>query len=117
MRYILKEFFFKVVCPVVAALFLFAMFKNVFTNNGVTDYKLVMLVCGIPFGMRYMYVWLIPRRLDIGGTVGTFAFTFLIGGLVGSVVMVWKLLCAVYYFFKCIVQAVMLATGRLEMEA
>ena len=53
---IAKDFFFKTVAPVCIALFLFAMFKNVFTKDGVTDYMMIWIMCGIPFGIRRMYL-------------------------------------------------------------
>ena len=44
--------------------------------------------------MAYKNVFLddSKRVLDIGGTVGMFAFNLLIGGMIGSVVLTWRLL-------------------------
>lgn len=47
-----KDFFKRTVLPAVIALFLFFMFKNVFTEDGQTNYFYVWLCCGIPFGIR-----------------------------------------------------------------
>ena len=94
---IVKDFLKKTVIPVFIAWFLFAMFKNVFTKDGVTDYFMVWLVCGIPFGIWRLRLWIIPRGLDIGGTVGTWAFNFIVGGIIGGVVIVWRLVCAAWY--------------------
>jgi hypothetical protein len=73
------------------------MFKPVFTNDGVTDYFKVWLACGVPFGIWRLRVWLIPRGFDIGGTVGVWALNIIIGGLIGGVVVVWRLLVAAWY--------------------
>ena len=43
-----KDFFKRTVLPAVIALFLFFMFKNVFTEDGQTNYFYVWLCCGIP---------------------------------------------------------------------
>jgi len=94
---IAKDFFSKVVLPVFIAWFLYAMFKPVFTKEGVTDYFLVWLMCGIPFGIRRVYLWIIPRGFDIGGTVGVWAINFIVGGLIGGVVLIWRLVCAAWY--------------------
>ena len=51
-----KDFFKRTVLPVTVTLFLFYMFKNVFTENGKTEYFYVWLCCGIPFGIRRMFV-------------------------------------------------------------
>ena len=57
-----KDFFKRTVLPAVIALFLFFMFKNVFTEDGQTNYFYVWLCCGIPFGIRRMFV---PRSIFI----------------------------------------------------
>jgi len=94
---IVKDFFFKTVFPVCIAWFLFAMFKNVFTNDGETNYFYVWLVCGIPFGIRRMYLWLIPRGFDLGGTLGVWALNFIVGGIIGGFILIWRLICAAWY--------------------
>jgi len=99
---IIKDFFKKTVLPVCLAWFLFAMFKPVFTRDGVTDYFLVWLMCGIPFGIRRVYLWLIPSGFDLGGTVGVWALNFIVGGLIGGVVLVWRLVCAAWYLILTI---------------
>ena len=49
-----------------------------------------------------MYFWMIPKGFDIGGTVGMFAFNLLIGGMIGSVVLTWRLLMVGTYLLKSI---------------
>jgi hypothetical protein len=105
-KQITKEFFFKTVAPVLIAWFLFTMFKDLFTKNGVTDYFYIWIVCGIPFGIRRMHLWLIPRGLDIGGTAGVWALNFIVGGIIGGFVLVWRLACAVCYLFITIYRIV-----------
>ncbi|WP_407831792.1 DUF6050 family protein [Synergistes jonesii] len=38
------------------------------TKDGKTDYFLVWLICGIPFGIRRMFVWLVPFDHDLAAT-------------------------------------------------
>jgi len=103
---IAKDFLLKVILPVFLAWFLFAMFKPVFTNDGATDYFKVWLACGVPFGIWRLRVWLIPRGYDIGGTVGVWALNIIIGGLIGGVVIVWRLLVAAWYLILTIYRIV-----------
>ena len=49
-----------------------------------------------------MILWLIPKNYGIAGTVGVFAMGCLISGLVGSVVVVWKLLIAMVTLVRCL---------------
>mgnify|MGYP005802773717 FL=1 len=68
---IVRCFFKKVVLPVALAAFLFFLFRPVCTEeNGAVNYVLLWILCGIPFGIRRMFVWLVPHGYDIGGTVG-----------------------------------------------
>lgn len=89
-----KDFFKRTVLPAVIALFLFFMFKNVFTEDGQTNYFYVWLCCGIPFGIRRMFVWLVPHGYDIAGTVGIIALNFILGGIIGGVILIWRLVVA-----------------------
>ena len=98
---ILKNFLQKVVLPVVLAVFLFFLFRPVCAEeNGTINYVLLWILCGIPFGIRRMFLWLVPRNYDIAGTVGIWAVNFIVGGLIGGVVLIWRLACAVFYLFK-----------------
>ena len=91
------DFFKKTVTPVLLALILFYTFKTIFTKDGVTNYFYVWLCCGIPFGIRRMFVWLVPHGYDTGGTFGIIALNFIVGGLIGGVILVWRLVVAAWY--------------------
>ena len=78
-------------------LILFLIFKSIFTKEGVTNYSYVLLCCGILYGIRKMFVWIIPHGYDIGGTIGIIAFNFIIGGFIGIFVLGFQLLCVAWY--------------------
>lgn len=44
-----------------------------------------------------MFVWLIPNGYDLASTVGIVALNFIVGGLIGGVILIWRLLCAGWY--------------------
>ena len=92
-----KDFFKKTVLTVLIAGVLFYWAALVFTKDGVTNYFYVWLCCGIPFGIRRMFVWLIPRGFDLSGTVGVVALNFIVGGLIGGVILIWRLAVAAWY--------------------
>ena len=83
----------KTVVPVLLALILFYAFKTIFTKDGVTNYFYVWICCGI----RRMFVWLVPHGYDTGGTFGIIALNFIVGGLIGGVILVWRLVVAAWY--------------------
>lgn len=92
---VMKEFLKKTVIPVVVALFLFSMFSRIFIENGAPDY-FVWLACGVPFGIGKMFT-LIPIGFGISGTVGVVALNLVLGGLIGGVILIWKLAVAIWY--------------------
>ena len=93
---VMKEFLKKAVIPVVVALFLFSMFSRIFIENGAPDYFLIWLACGVPFGIGKMFT-LIPIGFGISGTVGVVALNLVLGGLIGGVILIWKLAVALWY--------------------
>lgn len=76
-------------------------FKSACTKDGVTDYVWLFILCGLPFGIPRMFAWIVP-----GGSLGTalplFLLNFIIGGVIGGFVLVWRLLVAVWYIFLTI---------------
>ncbi len=95
-REIMIDFLKKAVLPIVIALLLFSIFSRIFTENGVRDYFLIWLACGVPFGIGKMFT-LIPIGFDIAGTVGIVALNVILGGLIGGVILIWRLAVAVWY--------------------
>ena len=93
---VIKEFFKKSVLPVAVAALLYCIFKSVCTKDGVTDYVWLFILCGLPFGIPRMFAWIVP-----GGSLGTalplFLLNFIIGGVIGGFVLVWRLLVAAWY--------------------
>ena len=92
-----KDFFKRTVLPVIIAWFLFSMFKNVFTNNGERITFIYGCAAVFPFGIRRMFVWLVPHGYDLGGTLGIVALNFVLGGIIGGVILIWRLVCAAWY--------------------
>ena len=93
---VMKEFLKKTILPIVAALLLFSIFSRIFTKNGSIDFFLVWLACGVPFGIGKMFT-LIPIGFGISGTVGVVALNIVLSGLIGGVILIWKLAVAVWY--------------------
>lgn len=93
---ITKDFFKKTVLPIVAALLLFSIFSRIFIENGTRDFFLIWLACGVPFGIGKMFT-LIPIGFGISGTVGVVALNLILGGLIGGVILIYKLVVAVWY--------------------
>lgn len=97
-----SEFIKRVVIPVVSALFLAALFRPLCMENGECDYLSLWWFMGIPFGIHRMFFWVIPNGYDIGGTVGILFLNVLVGGVIGGIVLAWRLLLAAVYLAKAV---------------
>ena len=87
----IKEFFKKAVLPVAIAGLLYCIFKSACIRNGELDLLWLWILCGLPFGIHRMYVWIVPGGSSLGGGAALFALNFIIGGLIGGFVLVrWK---------------------------
>ncbi len=93
---VMKDFMKKTVLPVVVALLLFSIFSRILVENGTPNYFLIWLACGVPFGIGKMFT-LIPIGFGISGTVGVVALNIVLGGLIGGVILIYRLAVAVWY--------------------
>lgn len=108
----IKEFLKKVVWPIAAASFFAVLFYPLCVENGVCDYLKLWLFTGIPFGVQRMYFWLVPKGYDIGATFAIFVLNLLFGGVIGGVVLVWRLIAALFFMAKALVSGMTWAVGK-----
>ena len=70
-------------------------------------------LAGIPFGVHRMFVWVIPKSFDLGGTVGMLVFNLLVGGVIGGFALVWNVTRAVFYLLCGIVAVFRWGAGKI----
>ena len=87
----------KVIVPALVIVVLFAVLRPLCIQDGKCNYLLLLLLMGIPFGIGKMCVWMVPRGFDLGGTLAVWTMNFLIGGLIGSVVLLAMVGQAIIY--------------------
>lgn len=93
----IKDFFIKSIPPVTVAMLLYFIFKSSCMKDGALDYVWLWILCGLPFGLHRMYLWIIPGGRSFGGGLAVFALNFIIGGVIGGFVLTWRLIVAVWY--------------------
>lgn len=103
----------KVILPVVLVGLLLLMFYPVCSVDGTTDYFMLWILVGFPFGVRRMCLWLIPKNYGLSGSIGIFAFNCIIGGLIGGVVVIYCLRMAVVTIIRCI----MVGFGQIVLKS
>lgn len=91
------HFFRKSVIPVASVALLVCIFKSACTKDGAVDYLRLWILCGLPFGLHRMWLWFVPDGGSMGGGIALFALNFIVGGIIGGVVLAWRLIVAVWY--------------------
>ena len=94
---VLYLFFRKSVIPVVSVALLVCIFKSACMKDGAVDYLWLWILCGLPFGLHRMWLWIASDGNSIGGGGALFALNFIIGGIIGGVVLAWRLIVAMWY--------------------
>lgn len=97
MKEVLHLFFRKSVIPVVSVALLVCIFKSACMKDGAVDYLWLWILCGLPFGLHGMCLWFVPGGGSMGGGVALFALNFIIGGIIGGLVLGWRLIVAIWY--------------------
>lgn len=111
-----SEFVKSVVIPVVSALLLAALFRTLCMENGECNYLSLWWFMGIPFGIHRMFFWIVPKGYDIGGTVGILFINVFVGGVIGEIVLVWRLVVAAVYLAKAFVAVISWTVRKLTGE-
>ena len=97
-----KAFFLKSVLPVAAAILLYCIFKSACMKDGELDYVWLWILCGLPFGLHRMCLWIIPGGGSFGGGLVLFALNFILGGVIGGFVPGWAGIVAGCYVPLCL---------------
>ena len=63
----LKDFCIKSILPAAVAILLFWIFKSACTKDGITNHVWLWILCGLPFGLHRMCLWIIPGGRSFGG--------------------------------------------------
>ena len=72
----LKDFFRKTILPVASAALLCCIFRSACVKNGELDYLWLWILCGLPFGIWRLRLWIIPGGGSLGGGIALFLLNF-----------------------------------------
>lgn len=73
------------------------------------DFFLYWILVGCPFGIRKMCVFLVPRNFGIAGSMGVLALNCIVGGLIGGIILVTKVV-------GILIEVVKIATGYYRTQ-
>ena len=105
----MKKLIIKTMMPILLLMAELAVVYPLCADGNGCDYLKLWLLVGIPFGVHRMFLWIVPKGYDLGGTVGILTFNFLIGGLIGGFILIWRLIAAIF----CLVEIMFLRSSRI----
>lgn len=85
---------------------LLLLFLPICTKSGKVDYFLLWVLMGFPYGMRRKCLILIQPDLVIGGSTGVIVLNCLISGLIGGIVLAYRLVDATVILIATILSGV-----------
>ena len=94
---------------IVRAVFIFLwgwLMHYFYIEEGQIDIFKMCLLIGFPFGIYKIHLWVLPKNLDIGGTVGVWTMNIIIGGIMGGFVVIGYILRLLYDVFTVMVERV-----------
>ena len=98
----MKKVLFEIVVPaVVLALWMITCYPVCCKAEGF-DYFLYWILVGCPYGIRKMCLYLIPKNFGIAGSIGVLAFNGVIGGLIGGIIVIARMIAVFVEIIKII---------------
>ena len=79
------------------------------------DLFLYWIMVGCPFGIHRMCLWLVPRKFGISGSIGILALNCIIGGLIGGIVVVVKIVRIVAEFLSIVMEHFWTKSPKVEI--
>ncbi len=96
----LSAMIFKVIIPILAVSAMVLFCYPVCNKAEGFDYLLFWILVGFPFGIRRMWLWLIPRNYGIAGSLGILALDCIISGIIGGFMAFIAMIKAVVTLFQ-----------------
>ena len=81
----------KIIFPLIGIALWLAICIPIATRPTGFNYIMFWIIAGIPFGLRYMFFKLMPKGYGISGTIGAFALNIIIGGIIGGVMLMTRI--------------------------
>ena len=88
----MKKALFKIIIPLcVLVLWMITCYPVCNKADGF-DYFLYWILVGCPYGIRKMCLFLVPKNFGIAGSMGILALNCIVGGLIGGIIVVVRII-------------------------
>lgn len=98
----MKRVLFKMIVSVLILVLWILMCYPVCQQENGFDYFLFWIMVGFPYGIRKMCMFLIPKNFGIAGSIGVLAFNGVIGGLIGGIIVIARMIAVFVEIIKII---------------
>ena len=98
----MKKVLFRIIIPMLILAVWMIMCYPVCAKADGFDYFLYWIMVGCPYGIRKMSMFLVPKNLGIAGSIGILALDCIIGGLIGGMIVIIRIINTVMEIIKLI---------------
>ena len=98
----LKDVTRKAIIPVISMIFWYYMVQTIMDVMGITELFYFLILMGLPFGIRKMFLLIIPMNMDLGATIGMMTLGLLLSAFVGVVFIPFYIIRAMYVVVRYI---------------
>ena len=96
----IKDYFCKTLLSMAAIVLLYCIFRSACVKNGELDYLWLWILCGLPLGIWRLRLWIMPSGGSLTGGIALFILNFILVGIIGAFILVWRLIVAVRYIYS-----------------
>lgn len=97
-----EKVLFRIIIPILILAAWMIMCYPVCARADGFDYFLYWIMVGCPYGMRKMSMFLVPKNFGIAGSIGILALDCIIGGLIGGMIVIIRIINTVMEIIKLI---------------
>jgi hypothetical protein len=83
----MKNLMTKIILPTIFIFLWLAVCYPICNRPEGFNYFIFFIIAGMPFGIRFMCLKLIPKGYGLTGAIGVFALNAVIGGIIGGVML------------------------------
>ena len=98
----MKKVLFRIIIPILILAVWMIMCYPVCAKADGFDYFLYWIMVGCPYGMRKMSLFLVLKNFGIAGSIGILALDCIIGGLIGGMIVIIRIINTVMEIIKLI---------------
>lgn len=98
----MKRVLFRIIIPMLILAVWMLMCYPVCVKAGGFDYFLYWIMVGCPYGIWKMSMFLVPKNFGIAGSIGILALDCIIGGLIGGMIVIIRIINTVMEIIKLI---------------